>query len=597
MQAYALLTVKALDAPRRTITGIATTPEPDRVGDIFDPLGATFRNPLPLLVEHDRRLVVGTVVLDPPTAAGVTFTASIPVVDTPGELQTRTQTVWDELVAGLRWGVSIGFHALTNGVAKLATGGLHYRKTEIFELSLVAIPAHQGATVLTVKSLCGGSMTLSEQITAVEAARAVPATQLGTLAAGGLATADARADFDRLDGEVKSFDEQLMRLRRAEALQGTQARPIAAPVPGALPRVTVEAPRVEPGTDFVRYAMCKAFGRGDSAREIAYAAQWRESTPTVELVLKAAVAPATTTTAAWAGALVPSLTTMSAAFIELIMPATILGRLTGLLRCPFNCRVPVELAGGIAKWVGQKQPKPVTQFAYTEATLPEYKVATIVTLTDELARNSSPAAETVFRRRLTAVITQFLDQQFIDPAVAEVAGINPGSITNGITGTPGTADAWADIAALLAQFTTDLIPLSGVTLIMSEANAFALSMQKDRNGNLLFPSVSATGGSIMGVKTIVSQTAGALVVGVVPSYILYADDGATTIDVSREASLQMNDAPVDPVDPATTAFTSLWQNNLIGLKAERYIAWKRASNDAVNYLTAVAWPNTPPALP
>src|SRR5262245_15089191 len=150
MHAYALLTVKALDAPRHTLTGIATTPEPDRLGDVFDPLGATFCNPIPLLVEHDRRLVVGSVTLDPPTAAGITFTATLPIVETPGELQTRTQTVWDELVAGLRWGVSVGFRALANGVASLPTGGLHFRATEIFELSLVAIPAHAGATVLTV---------------------------------------------------------------------------------------------------------------------------------------------------------------------------------------------------------------------------------------------------------------------------------------------------------------------------------------------------------------------------------------------------------------------------------------------------------------
>jgi HK97 family phage major capsid protein len=589
VQAYALLTVKALDAPRRTITGIATTPEPDRVGDVFDPLGATFRNPLPLLVEHDRRLVVGSVVLDPPTAAGVTFTASIPVVDTPGELQTRTQTVWDELVAGLRWGVSIGFRALADGVARLATGGVRFTKTEIFELSLVAIPAHQGATVLTVKSLCGGSaMTLSEQITAVEAARAVPAAQLGSLATGGLATADARADFDRLDGEVKSFDEQLTRLRRAEALQGQQASPIAAPVRGALPRVTVTPPTLEPGTAFIRMAMAKAFGRGDSAREIAYAAQWRDSTPEVELVLKALVGPATTTVATWASELVPNLQTMSSAFIEFMMPATILGQLKGLLRVPFNCRVPIELTGGLAKWVGEAKPKPVTRFAYGEVTLAEYKVATIVTLTDELARNSSPAAETVFRRRMTAVITQFLDQQFIDPAVAEVAGINPGSITNGITGTAGTADAGADLAALLGQFTATLIPLSGVTLIMSESNAFALAMQKNTLGTPLYPNMSANGGSVFGVRVVVSQTAGTMVIGVAPGYILYADDGGVSIDISREASLQMNDAPMDPVD-ATTVLTSLWQNNLIALKAERYIAWKRGTDNAVHYLTGVAW--------
>ena len=40
----------------RMITGVATTPTPDRVGDIIEPLGVRFNNPLPLLWQHDRTL-------------------------------------------------------------------------------------------------------------------------------------------------------------------------------------------------------------------------------------------------------------------------------------------------------------------------------------------------------------------------------------------------------------------------------------------------------------------------------------------------------------------------------------------------------------
>ena len=58
-RAYALLTVKAHDQARRTITGLASTPTPDRGGDIIEPLGATFATPLPLLLHHDRQRPVG----------------------------------------------------------------------------------------------------------------------------------------------------------------------------------------------------------------------------------------------------------------------------------------------------------------------------------------------------------------------------------------------------------------------------------------------------------------------------------------------------------------------------------------------------------
>ena len=45
-RAYSVLTIKAVDEDRRVVTGIATTPTVDRVGDIIDPLGVKFDNPL-----------------------------------------------------------------------------------------------------------------------------------------------------------------------------------------------------------------------------------------------------------------------------------------------------------------------------------------------------------------------------------------------------------------------------------------------------------------------------------------------------------------------------------------------------------------------
>ena len=49
---------------------------------------------------------------------------------------------------------------------------------------------------------------------------------------------------------------------------------------------------------------------------------------------------------------------------------------------------------------------------------------------------------------------------------------------------------------------------------------------------------------------------------------------ASTIDASQEASLQMDSAPASPAD-ATTVYVSLWQTNTVGLRAERFVNWKR----------------------
>src|SRR6185436_8476180 len=139
-RAYALLTVKALDAERRTITGIASTPEPDRMGDVVEPLGITYKNPLPLLLYHDTKKPVGTVTFKAPTAAGLEFEATLPTVAEPGALRERIDEAWQSIKAGLLAGVSVGFRALEHSA--LATGGLRFLKTEILELSLVAIPAN-----------------------------------------------------------------------------------------------------------------------------------------------------------------------------------------------------------------------------------------------------------------------------------------------------------------------------------------------------------------------------------------------------------------------------------------------------------------------
>jgi len=59
LRAYSVFQVKAIDAAKRTFTGLATTPAVDRVGDTIDPLGATFQNPVTLLHQHEHDEPIG----------------------------------------------------------------------------------------------------------------------------------------------------------------------------------------------------------------------------------------------------------------------------------------------------------------------------------------------------------------------------------------------------------------------------------------------------------------------------------------------------------------------------------------------------------
>jgi HK97 family phage major capsid protein/HK97 family phage prohead protease len=597
---YALLEVKSVETDRRTFAGIASTPELDRQGDSVDPAGVSFRESIPLLFHHDRKQPIGTVRLTK-RADRVMFEATIPAVDEPGVLKDRVDEAWQSIKAGLYTGVSIGYRILDGGVAYLKGGGRQLLKTEICELSLVAVPSNANASILLVKSLAApprkgspmAKQTTAEHIGALENKRAAMAarmTEIMETAAADAETLDdaAATEHDDLALQVKSIDADLIRWRDLEKLQATTASAVpATPRAPTLPVISVKGANVPIGTAFVRAACAKLVCAQTHQDPVEYAKRWNDSTPEVSLFLKAAVAAGTTTDATWASPLVNQ--NISNDFLELLRPATILGKIPGLRTVPFNTKVPAQTAGGTYGWVGEAKPKPVTKLAFSSVSLGITKVAGIIVLTQELVRLSNPAAEDLVRRDMVAGIAQFLDTQFIDPAVAAVAGVNPASITNGAPTAAATTNPLADIMGLINHFATNNIPVDGVSFVMSAANALSLSFRSNLDGSQQFPGITMNGGSYRGINFVVSNAAGGNVIALQPSYILYADDGGVTIDASQEASLQMDSAPASPAD-ATTVYVSLWQTNTVGLRAERFVNWNKANANAVKYLTATAWP-------
>jgi HK97 family phage prohead protease len=146
------LQIKSVDDDERVIEGIATTPAPDRMGDVVVPEGVRFKNPLVLLHQHDSGRPVGRVTFDKPTKEGIRFRATLPKITEPGPLKDRVDTAWGEVKAGLVRAVSIGFRVLEDGYEILKTGGLRFTKTEVLELSLVSVPANSDAVITAVKS-------------------------------------------------------------------------------------------------------------------------------------------------------------------------------------------------------------------------------------------------------------------------------------------------------------------------------------------------------------------------------------------------------------------------------------------------------------
>lgn len=151
-RAYSLLEAKQFDDEQRIVTGMATTPTPDRADDVVDPFGVSVANDIPLFLYHDSKLTVGRVKFGKPTAKGIPYEARLPKVSEMGRLRDRVDEAWQMLKYGLITGVSIGFRPLKDGYENLKTGGIKYLKTEVLELSLVPIPMNAEATVAAIKA-------------------------------------------------------------------------------------------------------------------------------------------------------------------------------------------------------------------------------------------------------------------------------------------------------------------------------------------------------------------------------------------------------------------------------------------------------------
>jgi HK97 family phage major capsid protein len=390
-----------------------------------------------------------------------------------------------------------------------------------------------------------------------------------------------------------------MALSKAKAVEATT--PKVASESRSVTHVSVK-PRRDKGIGFARYAMALANCKGNRFEAAQYAkdvwgdgaddvvAQLRRNVPRN---MKAAVAAGDTSTSGFASELFEP-TNLVSEFLELLRPATLIGRINGLRMVPFNIKVPTQTGGGTYAWVGEGQPKPLTAAAFGQATLDVAKAAGIIVLTEELVRYSSPSAEALVRDEMIQGIARFLDAQFIDPAVAAVSGVSPASITNGVTGTAasGTAEsnARADINALLGTMAAANYPLGQIVLITTEAIAFTLGGLVNALGQPSFPGLSVTGGSLRGVPVVTSNSVGAQIVAVHTPSVLIADEGGVEIDMSREASVQMSDTPdsFESVD-GDTVMVSLWQMNMVGLRAERFINWKKARATSVGRIHTVAY--------
>lgn len=320
-RAYSQLVIKAVAEDKRIITGIATSPEPDRLGDIVEPLGVTVKGHIPLLWMHQHDLPVGSVKFGKATKEGLPFEASLPMVSEPSQLKARIDEAWQSIKAGLVRAVSIGFRPLEYSVIE-ETGGLRFTKTDVYELSLVTVPAQPNATIQQIKAydrtnltskgkMEGESKTLNKdpQINVGDKAAKAKKTTIvklnpeeGNMSKrmkqfkdelekkikrlddimeksgdeGVTLSADEQDEFDNLETEIKTLQAQIKRFESVEALKkdisgaveitekSGQEEKSGAEVRSKEFAQVKRTEKLEKGIEFTRYAMCKLKAKGDA---------------------------------------------------------------------------------------------------------------------------------------------------------------------------------------------------------------------------------------------------------------------------------------------------------------------------------------------
>ena len=631
-RAFTRIEVKGFKEAKREITGWATTPTTDRVGDIVDPMGARIGKGVKLLWQHNHEKPVGEVKFGKPTKNGIPFTATFqkPKDDYPQTLKDRLEEAWVSVRDGLVEFVSIGFREIAHEVMQT---GWKFTEWEMLELSLVTIPANAEATINTVKSidrtLRGASAeekrerrtkaagvtasksnlqgkkdmtTISEQVSALEADKDRIKSALNKFDLNDMDEADEER-FDELEAELADVQKKLKRAKRLEEINVEKAAPVkevksgadASASRGGDRRTTVLGPNsnLPKGASFARAVICLANAQGSSevAAQLAerhYAddkrvAHFLRLTPEMKAAVPAAYVG---DSGGWAEDIAEA-QTVGSEFIDYLRPMTIVDRLSGFRRVPFNVKVSRMTTGQAGYWVGEAKPTPLTSGVFDTVTLGYTKVGGISVMSKEQMRLSNINAEAAIRDDLARAVVAKLDSTFIGTGAAS-AGVSPAGLLNGVSAQASAGDTAddvrTDLATLYKLFSAAEIDLEGISFVTTGRLKKAISLMRSSLGINEFPGAETTldGQPFLGSN----HVGGGDLVGISTRDILLADDGQVDISFSDQASLEMLDSSLQQDATAGTgaAMVSLWQNGLVGIKVERFINWVKARSAATQFI-------------
>jgi HK97 family phage prohead protease len=539
-------------------------------------------------------------------------------------------------------------------------GGYRFTKQELVETSLVSVPANPNALAVakslgispaTIDAIFAESgkrdglkrrgfsgkhavsqrikkgvatMSLSQRIADTEKRKVAKTDELKAF----IESIDDSNVTDEQMEKTKALNDEIAQIERTLVLLRESERNLALTSEDGTGRAIVPAKGIKPAapavlsarpfsmplkklstTDLlVRAGTVQLFARihqkpVDDIRKAIYGDD-EQTRQVVDWATRAATAPAMSTVVGWAAELVQQIVTD---FMETLLPKSVFPRLSaaglglsfgrnGKIIIPTRSRTPT-IAGS---FVGEGQPIPVRQGAFTSQTLTPKKMAVITTWTREIDEHSVPAIEGLLRAAIGEDTAISLDSVLLDANAATL--VRPAGILNGVSGLTPTAGggfnaAVGDIKALTGALITGTAGnVRNPVWIMNPQQVNSLGLIA-MPGVGVFPfRAEVAAGNLGGWGIIDSGTVplGTVIAMDAADFVSVTGDGPR-FEISDQATLHMEDTtPLDLATVGTPAVAaapakSMFQTDSLALRLILPINWTIRRPGTVAWVAGVTW--------
>jgi HK97 family phage major capsid protein len=454
--------------------------------------------------------------------------------------------------------------------------------------------------------------TVQDQIRDLRNTRAAKAARMSELTQksidDGRSMDSAEAEeFDNSDAEIKTIDADLVRLERLEALNVQRGSEVRAQVHQEAARagtelrgapaiiVSREAEEKFKGQMFTRMVIAKALARLFDVSPAAIAEKrWGKTNPLLVEVIRTAVAGGGSGSGEWGAELVQADARFTGDFIEYLHEKTVFDKLP-FREVPANVTIKGQDGTATGYWTGESKGIKVSKADFSSVSLTPLKVAALAVVSNELLRDSSPAAESLVRDSLAMASAQRVDATLFSDDAAS-SGVSPAGLLAGVSqGASGGTDAAGlreDVLELYQHFISAK-NATGLYFVMNPALAKGVQLMVNALGQAEFPMINAQGGSLLGDPVVTGDNIDAShLILLKPSDIYKIGDGGLEVSISREATIEQDDAPQGASDTpvaASATLVNMFQTESTAIKVVRSINFAKRRSSAVQYIDDAAY--------